>query len=81
MTVYFKEINKEFRELLDIDLTGELTAGSENDQWSAGWHDDRIEIRVRNAEKNDEHRIVLDINSTSTIDGMLAEMYRRRMNK
>ena len=62
------------------ELTGEHTAGFEGDKWSVDWYDDRIEICVK-GKGNDEHRIALDINGSSTIDRMLSEMYRKRMSE
>lgn len=66
------------------ELTGDHTAGFEGDKWSVDWFDDRIEICVKGMDGwNDpfEHRIALDINGSSTIDKMLSEMYRKRMNE
>ena len=57
-----------------VELTGKKTL--EKDEWSIGWSGDRIEICVKGV---DEHRIVLDIDGTSAIDRMLAEMYRRKI--
>ena len=58
-----------------VELTGKKTL--ETDEWAVGWSGDRIEICVKGA---DEHRIALDIDGTSAIDRMLAEMYRRKMD-
>lgn len=61
------------------ELTGECTAGFEGDIWSIDIFDGTIELCVRGTGPNDEHRIALDIDGMSTLDRMIGELYREKM--